>query len=372
MKRKLLFGALMGVVVMVSVLATSPAHAEFIWRQAGTAPFMGAVPDLQALDRALRTNAAQIRVVLQRAEAGMSHEDARQLTESILNAPTEGRVEEIQVQHGARYEWMAFGPNATRLERDVRWAGSQVLDGYIIHAPLGSREYRFFIPKACGNLAKIDEVPLAAPALPPAAAEYPEYPQERGEMIEYTFLPLPTFFVSLGWCVPVCWDWPWWGPVWFYDRTVLIHREWRHRHYRHWHHRQWHPPRRDRFCGPGMPGGRGGAVTAQGQQRPTKSAVTGRQLPPSYQSVSRPTARNQPGYRQPQPQTRRPAPSFTPRVNAPISRPMAAPVIARPSAQSVPRVATPIIGRPAPAPIARPAATPKYNAPAFNGGGRRR
>lgn len=145
---------ILGTVVMV--LATSRAFAQQQYtdiRRLGTSNAISK-PGPQTGDdlrRVFQSNRADYEKVL-RDVGWPGNPDA------IFQAIENGNFSEAQYPVGHTFEWMAVKKRGVaQATGPVRWAGADPFEAFEIRVESNDIEYRFLIPKACGNLALVGQ-----------------------------------------------------------------------------------------------------------------------------------------------------------------------------------------------------------------------
>ena len=157
---------LLGLLVTFSVMTGSALAQQYTdIRRLGTSNAISR-PGPQTgddLQRVFRENRADYEKILR--EAGWPG-DAEEIFQAIAN----GDFQEASYPVGHTFEWMALRRNGVAQPSvPIRWAGDDPFEAFEIRVESGGVEYRFLIPKACGNLALVGERDLGPDPIPTAA-----------------------------------------------------------------------------------------------------------------------------------------------------------------------------------------------------------
>ncbi len=113
--------------------------------------------DGDQLKRVFQRNRADYEKVLREANWPGNPED-------LFRAVETNQFSEAQYPVGHTFEWMAVRKRGIAVASvPVRWAGTAPFEAFEIRVNSNNREYRFLIPKACGNLALVSSAPTAQP-----------------------------------------------------------------------------------------------------------------------------------------------------------------------------------------------------------------
>jgi len=119
--------------------------------QVGRHPFVkGGTPTVEALKEAFSAQSEELRTGFEAAGLG-------QVFPSFMNALNEDGISEDVMPKGLAIQWMMFKQsNKVKVVRDIVWAANKTLPVFTVNAIHDCKSYKFFIPKACGNVGYIE------------------------------------------------------------------------------------------------------------------------------------------------------------------------------------------------------------------------
>lgn len=185
-KRKLLWVLFFAIAVFVAVLiitailegAYAQTFAPLTERDLGRAPLLGpgAIETKQDLYERIGGYKARVVNSIELGElkkpASAKKVNAKRHADLIESAvKSDIGVTGTDLPIGATILWMGWHSavsNAEQVLRHRAWQGKAPLPGFLITIQDEGEEFKYFVPKVCGNLAFLEAKPLP-PALPPKA-----------------------------------------------------------------------------------------------------------------------------------------------------------------------------------------------------------
>ena len=151
----------------------APTSSGRITRLGTADAFYRRVQTLDAVRRMAADRAVQRRLSQVMDGAGLTGLTSQVL--AILGNPDPQRMVEVRIEPGTRMEWMAFRAGTRgRLQRPAVWAGRQPFEAWRFTIEDAGTRYNFLLPKACGNLALLNQE-----AIPPPPTAKPDDSAER-------------------------------------------------------------------------------------------------------------------------------------------------------------------------------------------------
>jgi len=144
----LVTGAVLLLGLPLPALAQASRPDTSIKRLGGPTRMTSPLRDTDQLARAFGSTRTQndLRAVMD--EAGLSA-----LTDQVQAAIANGRVREVTVAPGTRFEWMAFRRGGrARVVQGPRWDGARPFAAYEFEIDDRKNTYTFLVPEDCGNL----------------------------------------------------------------------------------------------------------------------------------------------------------------------------------------------------------------------------
>lgn len=107
---------------------------------------VASVDDLRSL---IKEYAEDIKVGFEKADASFLYADFMDQADSMV-------IEETFIPMGEHFEWMLFRTGRkVKAVKDLDWAGKKTLDVYKFVIQKDCKDYHFFTPKPCGNIALV-------------------------------------------------------------------------------------------------------------------------------------------------------------------------------------------------------------------------
>src|SRR5688500_818453 len=158
---------LTGVVLSAGIMV-EPAQAQteaVVRRLGGSTRFSAPVRNVAALGRMAQANRADLIRVL-------NDNGLQSISQQVVDAMVNGRVQEVTVAPGSRLQWMALRRRGRPdTLRNVRWQGPKPFQAYRFTVESGNTLYTFVVPYDCGNLSLENVTERPAPPPPSATAK---------------------------------------------------------------------------------------------------------------------------------------------------------------------------------------------------------